>query len=108
MVLQAGEDLDELGSGGDVQLAIDDERAVSAQVGDLRDLPAGWATVRARPRDATAPRESLALQDEPHRRAAVGLHAPVVREAAYEKQAEPARLVQSAEAGLGREARTVV
>ena len=42
VMAQPGEQVDELRRGGDVQLPVDDERAVSAQVGDLRDLPARW------------------------------------------------------------------
>jgi hypothetical protein len=33
----------QLGRRGDVELTVDDERPVAAQVGDLRDLPAGRA-----------------------------------------------------------------
>ena len=40
--------LDELRRGGDVQLAVEHEQAIAAQVGDLRDLPARRAAVRAR------------------------------------------------------------
>ena len=50
---------DQLGRGRDVELAMDHEQAVAAEVGDLRDLPAR-STLRARVRDASA--------DAPHRR----------------------------------------
>ena len=43
LAAEASQHLDQLRGGRDVQLAVDDEQAIPAEVGDLRDLPADGA-----------------------------------------------------------------